>query len=283
MQKKHQYRLVAMILAAVFVFEAMPLGAMATGGSGGVDLAAAYENGELAAPTVIGEVEELRTERGREAVPNEVTAAIWQCRMVCRFTIKTKTANGRDIDNTLQPVSTYSEAGTYSAVNGESAVSFAADLANGQLFATSYGAHSVSPVLGAPGDRVGGGGGNDRACSARGGRCRRSRRNGGAGNHARYGRGYGRGTGWQHRCRRDGTRESPAEMLAVSTTPYNTAVQAQLVALGPGAGYAGGAREHMGSDSAGYAEFRKFCMKTFFPEWTCCTTSAAITSKKASL
>ena len=42
MQKKHQYRLVAMILAAVFVFEAMPLGAMATGGSGGVDLAAAY-------------------------------------------------------------------------------------------------------------------------------------------------------------------------------------------------------------------------------------------------
>ena len=231
MQKKHQYRLVAMILAAVFAFEAMPLGAMATGGSGGVDLAAAYENGELAAPTVIGEVEELRTEEEKQFQMSDGSYMAVSYGMPVHY----QDENGQwaDIDNTLQPVSTYSEAGTYSAVNGESAVSFAADLANGQLFATSYGAHSVSLSLALPetglvaeaettepvpqeaGDAV-------EAAETESPETTPAT----AGDMAEEPDGSTDAGGTE-------PENPPAEMLAVSTTPYNTAVQAQLVAPEP--------------------------------------------------
>ena len=56
----------------------------------------------------------------------------------------------QDIDNTLRP-ETANDAQTYSAQNGEDRLSFAASLADGSLFATSFGGYGVQMSLyGAP-------------------------------------------------------------------------------------------------------------------------------------
>ena len=69
MKHTRKQRLFALVLALVLVFEVLPLGAFATnGGSADFELAddSAFMDAELEAPTVIGELEELRTESEKQ-------------------------------------------------------------------------------------------------------------------------------------------------------------------------------------------------------------------------
>lgn len=126
-------------MALVLVFEVLPLGAFATnGGSADFELAddSVFMDAELEAPTVIGELEELRTESEKQFQMSDGSYMAVSYGMSVHY----QGENGAwaDIDNTLQPVSSYSGNAMYTAANGDAVMSFAADLSNGQLFTTAH-------------------------------------------------------------------------------------------------------------------------------------------------
>lgn len=148
MKHMGKQRFLALILSLVLVIEVFPMGAFAAN-LGSADFESVSDSAsvetELKSPIVLGEVEELRTEDEKQFQMSDGSYMAVSYGMPIHY--QHEDGKWADIDNTLQPVGTYSGHTMYTATNGNTVLSFTADLSDGQLFTTAYGEQSVSVSL----------------------------------------------------------------------------------------------------------------------------------------
>ncbi|MBE6946360.1 MAG: RHS repeat protein, partial [Ruminococcaceae bacterium] len=147
MHKLPWKRLLSLLLTLTLVVQLLPLDVFAaeiseTTTTEEQPISTAVEVSEAVSPTVVGEVEELRTEDGKQFRMSDGSYMAVSYGMPVHF--QGATGEWTDIDNTLVNTTTTDGAAALVSTNGSASASFAGTLSAGQVFSAAYGAQNIS-------------------------------------------------------------------------------------------------------------------------------------------
>lgn len=142
MKQRTLHRFLATVLTLLLVIEMLPANVFAIGTEDTLsDSSPLYADVE-SSPSVVREVEDLRTEDGKQFQMSDGSFMAVSYGMPVHF--QSEDGSWMDIDNALQLTDGDAADTMYEAANGSARISFAPDLTKDTVFTTTYADQSIS-------------------------------------------------------------------------------------------------------------------------------------------